>query len=377
MIWDAVVVGAGPAGSLAARGLALKGASVLLADKAVFPRPKVCGCCLNPAALEALSRAGLAGLVERIGAKPLHRIRIASGGREASVRLPGRQVVSRQALDAALVEAAREAGVRFMPGTAAQLGEPGAGVRRVILRQGNERSVVEARILLAADGLSGNFLSGQTDWKPEVAPGSRIGAGAVLGEPGDFYEAETIHMACGSGGYAGLVRLEDGRLNVAAALSFQEVRDAGPAGVVKRILREAGFPEPLGLDAAAWSGTPPMTRRRKWAARDRVFLLGDAAGYAEPFTGEGIGWAMDSGLQVVPLALEGIREWSRALEVLWARARRPLLRQAASRLLSGLLRHPGAARTAFRLLELRPFLGERIVKQIDTMSGMATQRWTY
>ena len=59
--WDAVVVGAGPAGSMAALGLARAGAAVLLVDRATFPRPKVCGCCLNGAALAALRSACVPG----------------------------------------------------------------------------------------------------------------------------------------------------------------------------------------------------------------------------------------------------------------------------------------------------------------------------
>ena len=68
--WDAVVVGAGPAGSVAARELARRGVSVLLVDKATFPRAKVCGCCLNAAALDTLAKIGLADLPRRCGAVP-------------------------------------------------------------------------------------------------------------------------------------------------------------------------------------------------------------------------------------------------------------------------------------------------------------------
>ncbi len=56
--WDVIVVGAGLAGSLAARQLALAGARVLLLDRATFPRWKVCGCCFNPHAQSALAAVG-------------------------------------------------------------------------------------------------------------------------------------------------------------------------------------------------------------------------------------------------------------------------------------------------------------------------------
>ena len=66
-VWDCVVIGAGPAGALAAREVARRGASVLLLDRAAFPRYKVCGCCLNPRSLGVLDRVGLGHLVGQLG----------------------------------------------------------------------------------------------------------------------------------------------------------------------------------------------------------------------------------------------------------------------------------------------------------------------
>ena len=75
-LWDAIVVGAGPAGAMAARELARTGISVLLVDRARFPRYKVCGGCLNPRALRLLRKAGLGGLMARLGAVPLTKLRV-------------------------------------------------------------------------------------------------------------------------------------------------------------------------------------------------------------------------------------------------------------------------------------------------------------
>src|SRR5262249_19506522 len=66
--WDAAIVGAGPAGAVAASTLARSGWSVLLVDRASFPRGKVCGCCLGGAALDALEQAGVFGQVRPHGA---------------------------------------------------------------------------------------------------------------------------------------------------------------------------------------------------------------------------------------------------------------------------------------------------------------------
>ena len=87
-VWDAVVIGAGPAGALAARQLALGGARVLLVEKARFPRWKICGACLNGHALDALGAAGLGSLVDRLGAVGLREFRVGIGGGMIPIALP-------------------------------------------------------------------------------------------------------------------------------------------------------------------------------------------------------------------------------------------------------------------------------------------------
>ena len=113
--WDVAVVGAGPAGAMAARELARRGCSVLLIDRSSFPRWKVCGCCLNGHALTLLQEVGLGAMLATSGAVPLTAIRLASAGRSASVPLSGGMVLSRESFDAALIYAAIEAGADFLP----------------------------------------------------------------------------------------------------------------------------------------------------------------------------------------------------------------------------------------------------------------------
>src|SRR5437868_1046375 len=81
--------GAGPAGAAAARELARRSVSVLLVDRATFPRWKVCGCCLNGRAAAVLGAMGLGGLPAKCRAVPLHAILLASGVRRALVPLSG------------------------------------------------------------------------------------------------------------------------------------------------------------------------------------------------------------------------------------------------------------------------------------------------
>ena len=200
---------------------------------------------------------------------------------------------------------------------------------RVELTSPGDRSTIIADAVVAADGIHGGFLSRQADCRRRPARGSRIGAGAVLAESPAFYEPGVIYMAVGNGGYVGFVRLEDGRLNVAAALDRPAVAAAGkPAVVVRSIVEQAGFPWPEELSFAAWHGTPPLTGRPQRIADHRLFVVGDAAGYIEPFTGEGMTWGILSACEVAPLVVESLevdpaaaaRKWGNCTGICWAGA---------------------------------------------------------
>ena len=96
-------------------------------------------------------------------------------------------------------------------------------------------------------------------------------------------------MAVDRHGYVGLVRIEGGLLNIAAVLAPDFVKRAGgPPQALAAVLAEAGFPAITSLADADWHGTLPLTRRTSSTASRRVLVMGDAAGYVEPFTGEGM-----------------------------------------------------------------------------------------
>jgi flavin-dependent dehydrogenase len=303
--WDVVVAGAGPAGSLVARALAAEGATVLLVDKSAFPREKVCGSCLNGAAMAALGVAGLADLPQQLGAIALQNMQLRAGRYAANLALPGGVSLSRRALDAALVRAAIEKGAAFLPSTDATLEPIADDFREVRLRRAGQGIKVKARIGVAADGLSGSFLKETPGMEPIVVPGSPLGAGAVVDGGSELYLPGTIYMACTRDGYVGAVRLEDGRLDVAMAMDQSRMRSLGGAvAAVGQILHAVGFPA-LPTEAL-FRGTPLLTRHRPRVAGPGLFVLGDAAGYLEPFTGEGISWAMQQALLLVPIVREAI-----------------------------------------------------------------------
>jgi flavin-dependent dehydrogenase len=359
--WDVVVVGAGPAGALAARELARRGVPVLLVDRATFPRWKVCGSCLNLRALATLAAVGLGELPARLGAVPLSGLRLAAAGRQALLPLPGGVSLSRTAFDAALVEEAVQAGAAFLPGTRARLGETMSDARLVRLHpdEGGEETWVEARVVVAADGLGGRLAAGEVEAGAEVAAHSRVGAGTVTADVPDFYDRGTIFMGCGTGGYVGLVRLEDGQLAVAAAFDPELLRRVGGLGkAAGHVLTEAGLPLPPGLAHFAWRGTPLLTRRLSHPALERVLVVGDAAGYVEPFTGEGMAWALASGAAAAAVAGRGCRNWRPELMRHWSGLHRRTVarRQWLCRAVAALLRWPLLTRATVGLLGRLPGL---------------------
>jgi flavin-dependent dehydrogenase len=371
--WDAVVIGAGPAGAVAARLLALGGARVLLVERKSIPRRKVCGACWNASGLALLEALGAGERIDALGGVRLRRFHVRSPAGEIHAPLPEGMAVSRAAMDEALVQLAIEAGVCFQPNVRAVVGPALKHVRLVRLQgEGEESSAalnVEARVVIAADGLGHPSLCELPEFSRQAEPASRIGAGCEIAEfPSDF-EAGAIHMAVGREGYVGLVVLETGALNVAAALAPALVRREGSlAQAASAVLREAGCPIPTALATAVWRGTPLLTRREPRLAATRLFLLGDAAGYAEPFTGEGMTWAVLTACAVLPLARQACEDWRRELAPAWTAMCRKMVgrRQHLSRLVAGMLRSPAAVNGAMHFLQLAPRAASPLVRLFST-----------
>lgn len=368
--WDVVVVGAGPAGALAAYDLARRGLAVLLVEKRRFPRWKVCGCCLNGQARSVLASVGLGELIDGQGGVPLDQIHVGLGGRQAHFPLPDGRALSRERFDQALVQAAIAAGARFRPRTSARLGAADARGRTVQLREAGCRGQqhVRAAVVLVAAGLAHRCLDGEPHTGVHIQPRSRVGAGCVLPAGTRHFSPGCIHMAVGRRGYVGLVRLEDGRLDLAAALDRPLLTEAGgPAAAAAVVLEQAGFPVPAGLDAASWQCTPALTRQATPLAGERFLVLGDAAGYVEPFTGEGMGWALTAAAAAAPLVLAGVQHWQPALERRWRQTlqRQVGRRQRLCRGVAALLRHPAAASALFQLSRQLPPLPRGLIHRLN------------
>ena len=372
-IWDVLVIGAGPGGAFAAREAARAGLATLLVERSSFPRAKVCGGCLNHTAVEALQHAGLGDRLARLGGPAITTVRLQQARRHATIPVPPGVAVSRRALDAMLVAAATEAGASFLPETTAVIAreptEAGrGGHRRVQLRaRGQPEVQVGAGVVVAADGLAQTSLRACGEFESRVTGDSRIGVGStgpagVLAVP-----PGTITLAIGRAGYAGVVGVEEGRIQLAAALDPRFIRECGsPGRSVASVLEAAGVPGSGGLDGLDWLGTLPLTRRTPRPVGRRVLLVGDAAGYVEPFTGEGMAWALAMAGAATPFIQRGLRAWDEPLERGWI-ATCDLLtgrqRRSCSMMARG-LRAPWAVRAAIGLLARWPALAHPVVARL-------------
>jgi flavin-dependent dehydrogenase len=367
-LWDAVVIGAGPAGSIAARELARRGRRTLLVDKAAFPRAKVCGGCLNGNALATLESLGLGHVPPGIGGQPISRFEFAARGRRATISLPHGVAVSRAAFDAVLVDQAVSEGVTFRSEVKARLGEIVGSTHRVELVDRHGTHQIEAKVVIAADGLYGHV----TGMDGEVVSGrSRIGAGVILSDAPNEYRAGRIHMATSAGGYVGLVRVEHDQLEIAAAFDPEFVRRSGGLGpAAVGVLSDAGLPAIPGLEAVGWKGTPALTRRPARIAGPRWFAVGDAAGYVEPFTGEGMAWAMAGAAAVAEIAHRAISTWSDEYIREWSSAHARIVgkRQWSCSILSRMLRSPLACRWIVAGLAAVPTLASPFVRLLNRPS---------
>ncbi|MGL4514185.1 MAG: NAD(P)/FAD-dependent oxidoreductase [Lacipirellulaceae bacterium] len=383
---DVCVVGGGPAGALTARQMALTGLSVVLVDKRRFPRDKVCGGCFGRVALDALDAAGLSLAGLGVPSAPLTHVRVFHAHRSATLPLGRRAAVERGAFDYALLDAARGAGVVVFEGLRAAVGLAQAGRRAVTLGDG---SAISARLVVVAAGLGGGSVVEGPDALALAPVASRrgapclgvprLGAGAIIDDPQGLYEPGVIHMACAARGegYVGVARLAPDlpggppRIDVAAALDPRGVRERGLAAEAQRILAEAGLPIPAGFASAAWRGTPTLTQRPRRLGAERLLLVGDAAGYVEPFTGEGVGWGLRSAMALASLLDERGLDGRGDLVAAWERAHRAAVgrQQRRCRWVCAVIGARRATPLVVRMLAAAPWLASPVIRSIDGPPG--------
>lgn len=366
---DVLVVGAGPAGSATAAALAGAGRDVLLVEAAIHPRAKACAEYASPMLLDELDRLGMERAAWQPAALPLRGMRVIRGDDAVEVRYADRRGprfawgLERQAFDAALARHAEGRGARVLQRTrfedAHWRGGRSAGGRVVgaQLRTANGRVTVRCRWLVGADGARSRVAQSLS---VEAGRGWPRRLGLVAHYTGVPALADQGEMHVGAGYYVGLAPLAGGRLNVGMALPLDS--DRRPADV-RFAAAIAGLPEVAArLDGARRlapiRGASPIGHRVRAAAGPGWMLVGDAAGFIDPFTGEGIYRALRSARAAAEVLAAGDDGAER--RYLTARRRAFAAKDALTWLVQGMLAAPPALGYVVRRLSERPRLAEAL-----------------
>jgi geranylgeranyl reductase family protein len=329
--YDAIVVGAGPAGSSAALALARRGRNVLIVERERFPREKACGDAVPAGAIERLHALGLA---DRLGAArfyPLSSVRLVSpSAYELVERLPVRVsgardcVVPRHAFDELLLQAAVSAGADHTIGHVTDpLVEQGV-VRGVRVRGGAE---MRAHVVIGADGAGSAIARALLPVRRRDEHQAVAIRGYVDGFDVRAHEAEFFLLNDVLPGYAWVFPIGDGVANVGIGMRLDAYkRQRRTLGEL--LERFCGLPElrrrarhaRAVRDVAAW----PLRFASKWhpLAFHGALLTGDAAGLINPLTGGGIHNAILSGCIAAEVVDEAIEREDVSCGALLAHERR-------------------------------------------------------
>src|SRR5437773_8675941 len=281
-IFDVAIVGGGPAGSVCAAFCARAGLGTLVLERENFPREKVCGDCLNPSCWPVLERPGLVAPVRDLPHSKLDSVEfIAIGGRNVIVDLPTGDdcelSVKRRVCDALLRKRAQELGAHVREETTVTaLSHDGNW--KIETASGENFS---ARILVGADGRN-STVARLCNLLPRPAR-ERVALQAHIPLPRNFGRRVVLQFL--PEGYSGQAPVNETELNFCLV---------GTPPTISRLRRWAERHFEITSDQS-WRTITPLTRSPVPCARENLLFVGDAARVVEPFTGEGIYYAMRSG----------------------------------------------------------------------------------
>jgi flavin-dependent dehydrogenase len=369
---DVAIVGAGPAGAVLAARLARSGVRVVVLERSPAWHWRASGVFASPAAIDGLRRAGLDEAVTAQVARPIPAMRLETP-REAVVRLtygadaggPPAVGLDRSRLDPALVDLARASGAEVRLGQAVeavQLDDDQHGRPRLLSRSTEGPSQVRARVIVGADGAHSIVARAAGVLRATRLP-PRIGLSYHLpdGRTGASHDAR---MRVVRDGYVGIAPVPGGRLNVGIVLGPSwraELAREGAARTAAAIL--AGIPAAAD-DPGTWrhavpcepiAGTSPLGGRVTHRAGPGWLLVGDAAGFLDPFTGEGLHRALVS-TELAAAAIAALLRGDGRAGAAYERAmrRRFAAKDLVSWLVQGFLSRPAAFEYAARRLATRP-----------------------
>jgi geranylgeranyl reductase family protein len=316
-MYDAVIAGAGPAGSIAAAVMARAGARVALIDRARFPRPKLCGDTLNPGVLAILKRLKLAAMVDKCGLPIAGMMLTGEDGSTVEGRYPDGLVgraVKRSDFDWALVHDAVAAGADFIDNTLIldpiiENGGAQTSIGGVWIRVNGRRRAVRARATIAADGRRSR-IAFELGLARHPARPRRWAVGVYADRVDGLTQLGEMHVRRGR--YIGVAPVPGGLTNIClvkpSAGGDADLRN--PLAALRaaltsdRVLRDR-FARVRFVTSAAVIG-PLAIEPTEVAPPEGLLLAGDAAGFVDPMTGDGLRFAIRGGELAAEAALRAL-----------------------------------------------------------------------
>ena len=350
--YDIAIAGGGPAGAACATLCAAAGLRTLLLEKARFPRDKVCGDCVNPGCLPVLEQLGVLPEILAAPHFTLSSVTIrGANGHGISLPLPhsagpGEIGITRRLLDDILLRRAAAAGAEIHQETPIQslCREPGGAWRiQTPLRQ------FTTRRLIAADGR--NSTIARLLGAAPAARRDRIGLQAHLPAPPDLEQGIQLHIL--ADGYCGIAPVGAGLAN------FCMVATAGRIDALKSAISSRFGISP----SQSWRSIAPLARAPIGPLRDGVLYIGDAARVVEPFTGEGIYYALHTATVAARHLIAGtVPQYPAAHSALYRR------RLWINGLARAAVTHPRAGALLLRLLSSHPAPIRYLVGRVNSPS---------
>jgi flavin-dependent dehydrogenase len=317
---DVLIIGAGPAGSVAGTILARAGARVRIVDRATFPRDKLCGDTINPGTLSRLRSLGLANGIDQRSLR-VDGMQVTGGdGRTIQGRYPrglSGRALTRRELDWLLLQQATTAGCQFEPGVAVRRALVGdrqgpPSVAGAVVGCGRRELSMPARVTIAADGRHSTIAFGLGLARHPPRP-RRWAIGAYFENflPGGVSQLTVGEMHVRQGHYIGVAPVPGPLTNVCLVKpSFAgDVALRDPAAALTSTLAC----DPMLRERAAGArliGSPivlgPLAVDVRDVAIDGLLLAGDAAGFIDPMTGDGLRFAICGGELAAGAALRSL-----------------------------------------------------------------------
>jgi flavin-dependent dehydrogenase len=334
--FDVVVIGAGPAGSAAAIGLARAGLTVAIVERDEFPRGKVCGEFVSGPTWELLEALGAAAALHPHAGPAVRTVGFYGGETIVTAPMPGGaqagRAIGRHRLDTVLLERAIAAGAcAFQPATVEAV-TPRSGAQEVHLRGADGTCILRARQIVDAHG---SWLRGPYEPLPPASARDLIGFKARFSRAA--LPKGLMPLVVFPGGYGGLVETESGLVSFSCCMTHEALRSIRSRA---RTSGEAVFAHVAGhcrgfrevMDGArlegAWRGAGPIHPGVRCLSRPGTLAVGNAAGEAHPLVAEGISMALQSGWlaaqHLASAGADGTRDYARD----WRRHFLPRLRAA-------------------------------------------------